>query len=124
MSRAARRRVGTFLVLVVSTAFSLAVAVFLLKGYEALLGADIPYTYFVEPRPVLWELDGSNAWSALATRPGAIFGVESSGNQGSPALQVPLRSCVSRKGALFDLRSIRRMTAPRWIGGLPRTAGW
>ena len=57
MRSVAGRRVGSLLLLIGSAAFSLAAALLLLKGYEVLLGADIPHNYFVEPRPVLWEPD-------------------------------------------------------------------
>ena len=57
MPRKVRRRAGNVLALVASTVLALTLAVLLLRGYEALLGADIPHKYFVEPRPVLWEPD-------------------------------------------------------------------
>jgi hypothetical protein len=57
MSRSARCAAGKLLLLIGSAAVSLVAALLVLKGYETLLGADIPYNYFVEPRPVLWEPD-------------------------------------------------------------------
>jgi lysophospholipase L1-like esterase len=66
--------VGKLLLLVGSTAFSLAVALLLLKGYEALLGADIPYNYFVEPRPVLWEPDSGIGFRNKPNLTHRIFG--------------------------------------------------
>jgi len=74
MPRVARQRVGTLLVLAVSTAFSLVVALLLLKGYESLIGADIPYSYCVEPRPVLWEPDSEIGFRNRPNLTHRIFG--------------------------------------------------
>jgi len=65
---------GKLLLLIGSTAFSLAVALLLLKGYEAWLGADIPHDYFVEPRPVLWEPDSEIGFRNKPNLTHRIFG--------------------------------------------------
>lgn len=74
MPSVARRTAGTLLVLAGSTVLSLVVALLLLKGYEAMLGANIPYDYFVEPRPVLWEPDSEIGFRNRANLTHRIFG--------------------------------------------------
>jgi hypothetical protein len=62
MPRVTRERAATLLTLL------------LLRGYEAWLGADIPYHYFVEPRPVLWEPDPELGFRNRANLTHRIFG--------------------------------------------------
>lgn len=68
------RRVGSLLLFIGSVALSLVAALLLLQGYEALLGADIPYSYFVEPRPGLWEPDAEIGFRNKANSTRRIFG--------------------------------------------------
>jgi lysophospholipase L1-like esterase len=74
MPRAARRRVGNLLALAASALLSILLAALLLRGYEALLGADIPYGYFVEPRPVLWQPDPEIGFRNRESLTHRIFG--------------------------------------------------
>jgi len=74
MPRVTRERAATLLAFAVSAALSLAAALLLLKGYEAWLGADIPYHYFVEPRPVLWEPDPELGFRNRANLTHRVFG--------------------------------------------------
>ncbi len=74
MAREARRRAGNVLVLAASTLLSLVLAALLLRGYEALLGADIPHEYFVEPRPVLWQPDSEIGFRNRENLSHRIFG--------------------------------------------------
>jgi len=74
MPRETRRRAGNVLALVASTVLSLTAVVLLLRGYEALLGADISHKYFVEPRPVLWEPDSEIGFRNRENLTHQIFG--------------------------------------------------